>query len=57
MISLIVQHGYLAYDINGQNFGIAFSNEKLNGEKLRAFCYMGNMDQIQVLPGEIASFY
>jgi len=46
VISIIVQHGYIVYDVNGTNYGIAFSDEKLKGERLRAFGYMGNMDQI-----------
>jgi len=44
------------YEVNGTNYGIAFSNEKLKSERLRAFGYMGNMDQIQIMPGEVASF-
>lgn len=44
VINVIIQHGYIVYEVNGKNYGVAFHNEKLKGPHLKAFAYMGSGD-------------
>jgi len=48
---MIVDDGQLSYKVNGKDLGIAYDDNRMDRENLKAFICLGQGDSIELLKG------